>query len=257
MSQPNSPQPDNTNLNKKETETNRLPIRTYHCRLCSHLLLATTRDLSKLPRRKSNQADENENTAHSTNANANANITTKNEEGDGTGVGGIDRALILPLPAKSKPKKTKKKKTRTLEDHDGNENAQDDVDEEVERAGEDTDTKGAIDHTTILLSTILPNPSRTLIRRSDGFEKRLFLRCGRCGVVMGYFLDHIHFPETVKKNETGTTGSGEDGDDASASPDEPKVVYILPGSLVETDALADGDEGRLSARDKEWRMWIR
>jgi hypothetical protein len=36
----------------------RLPIRTYHCRFCSHLLVATTREIEQLPRRREPAQDQ-------------------------------------------------------------------------------------------------------------------------------------------------------------------------------------------------------
>ncbi|KAE8354098.1 hypothetical protein BDV28DRAFT_156468 [Aspergillus coremiiformis] len=96
-------------------------------------------------------------------------------------------------------------------------------------------------HYSILLSTTVPDRKATLVRREDGFEKRLFLRCGRCRVVVGYFLDAVHFPSSSSTAATAATLDGEGGME--------KVVYLLPGALVETEHM--GDEGS----DQEWRGW--
>lgn len=149
-----------------EPEPNRLPVGTLHCRFCSHLLLATTRDIPRLPRRKDPSKDA---------------------------------AIILPLP--SEP-------ADPTEDEPGGQNQ----------------------HSTLLLSTTIPDRKPTLVRREDGIEKRIFLRCGRCRVVVGYFLDEVHFPSDIE--------------------DRGKVVYLLPGGLMETEAM--GDEDRLKATDREW-----
>ena len=168
-----------------ESPVNRLPVNTYHCRFCSHLLLATTRRIDSLPQRK------------------------RDESG-----GGLDGAIILPLTRPS---------SSSSSDHEQNDK---------------------IDHVTILLSTILPNSFRSIVRRADGFEKRIFLRCGRCHVFVGYFLDAIHFPAPPTPSAEDKTST------------EPKVVYILPGALVDTSLLAQGDEAKLSAKDGEWREWF-
>ncbi|KAB8266096.1 hypothetical protein BDV32DRAFT_143828 [Aspergillus pseudonomiae] len=124
-----------------------------------------------------------------------------------------DKALILPLPTSTTP-----------EDSDPNRQ----------------------EHYTILLSTTVPDRKATLVRREDGFEKRLFLRCGRCRVVVGYFLDGVLFPMTSVA-ASASVGEGEEGERKE------KVVYLLPGALVETGAM--GDEGRLKGFDDEWRGW--
>lgn len=119
--------------------------------------------------------------------------------------------MILPLPAESRE--------------------EEDADEEDQQTSTDNASKHKSDHSTLLLSTTLADRKRTLVRRDDGIEKRLFLRCGRCRVVMGYFLDGVHF--------------------TAAQPG--RVVYLLPGSLMETESM--GEEERLRAMDREWSSW--
>jgi len=131
------------------------PIQTHHCRFCSHLLLSTTQDITKLLRR----ADP-----------------------------ALDKAIILPL----------------------------------------TPSNNETKHVTLLLSTIADRRA-TLLRREDGIEKRILLRCGRCRVVVGYHLDKVHWD-----NEEG----------------EMSAVYVLPGALVKTEDL--GGEG---VGEGEWRGW--
>jgi hypothetical protein len=55
-----------------------------------------------------------------------------------------------------------------------------------------------------------------IVKRDDGFEKRLFMRCDRCRLLLGYRLG--------------------DNDDA------PNVVYLLPGGLTSTGQMQE--EGR-------------
>ncbi|OGM50840.1 hypothetical protein ABOM_000591 [Aspergillus bombycis] len=174
---PQSPTQDQSLQQEQPTIQNRLPVHTHHCRFCNHLLLATTRDMASLPRRKDPAKD---------------------------------KAIILPLPTS------------------------------------DTSEDPGQEHYSILLSTTVPDRKATLVRREDGFEKRLFLRCGRCRVVVGYFLDGVLFPMT----SVAAPASGGDGEEGER---KEKVVYLLPGALVETGAM--GDEAALKGVDDEWRGW--
>ncbi|RHZ50790.1 uncharacterized protein CDV56_103864 [Aspergillus thermomutatus] len=189
-----------------QQQHHRLKVHTHHCRFCNHLLLATTRTIAALPRRKDPAQDS---------------------------------ALILPLPH-------------------ADADADADDDDEPDASPEATSTEGQGErkkekekqkqkHYTILLSTTLPDRKATLIRREDGFEKRRFLRCGRCRVVVGYFLDAVHFP--VAKD-----GRGEDELEGEESDQEPRVVYLLPGALIETETM--GDEEKMRVMDREWSGWI-
>ncbi|KAJ5693437.1 hypothetical protein N7462_002860 [Penicillium macrosclerotiorum] len=164
----------------------RLPIRTQHCRFCNHLLLATTRDLSKLPRR---------------------------------GGEAQDKAIIVPLEA-----------------HEA------DLDDELE--GQEPSTTTATrksQHVTLLLSTTLPDRRATLVRREDGIEKRFLLRCGRCRAIMGYYLDKAHW---------GTTRKQSYKDEEPEMEERPPAVYLLPGSVVETEQMGLDGVGEM-----EWRAW--
>lgn len=171
----------------------RLPIQTQHCRFCNHLLLATTRNISTLPRR---------------------------------GGESKDRALILPLERKSST--------------DGK------VEADLEEEAKTTETpsrkaRHASNHTTLLLATTIPDRRATMIRREDGIEKRILLRCGRCKVVVGYYLDRVHWTAEER-------GAVRDGDEEEE--ERPPAVYLLPGAVVETEKL--GGEG---VGEREWREW--
>ena len=91
----------------------------------------------------------------------------------------------------------------------------------------------------MLLSTTIPDRRATLIRREDGIEKRVLLRCGRCRVVVGYYLDRVHWASGQKDREADVEGE-----------ERPPAVYILPGAMVETEKM--GGEG---VGEKEWRGW--
>ena len=69
-----------------------------------------------------------------------------------------------------------------------------------------------------------------IIRREDGFEKRILLRCQRCDLIVGYRLDQAHFEQIrgdVKADE---------------------VVYILPGGLMSTEEINAGEAGKEDGR---------
>lgn len=83
----------------------------------------------------------------------------------------------------------------------------------------------------------------------------MLLRCGRCRVVVGYYLDKVHY-ETSGKGKSVDHGGYEDEDG-----ERPPAVYILPGALIETgDMRLDGmmEDGNLGAEGvggREWRSW--
>ncbi|KAK2759537.1 hypothetical protein FQN54_003016 [Arachnomyces sp. PD_36] len=233
-----SPTNNNNTTNAEDAQTDtenppqptlkqRAQIKTHHCRFCSHLLLATTQDLDRLPRRREPAGD---------------------------------RAIILPLP-----------------EGGGEDDDEEEEDEDEDEGGEEGEGEGSGErptskkkdenkkqpgkeesqaqkqlnllrkHYTILLSTTLPDRRHTVIRREDGFEKRLLLRCGRCRVVVGYVLD-----EEAHRIRPGTTTTGEKDADQDKE-GKRKVVYILPGSLVGTDEMGDD----LKVEKEEWAKWIK
>lgn len=218
----------------------RLPVRTYHCRFCSHLLLASTRDISRLPRRKDPAQDH---------------------------------AFILPLPRR----RVQPDEKDDLDENEDEPDGQNGLDEEDERDSSDSpspatspsaagqaaqsqhetpeqeedagaDAAAEQEHYSILLSTTIPDRRDLMIRRADGFEKRQLLRCGRCRVVVGYFLDKVHFAAAVPAAVPAADPAHDDEDD-------PEVVYLLPGALVETGSLAD--EERIKAADGDWASWLK
>uniref|UniRef100_A0A093VB25 Uncharacterized protein n=1 Tax=Talaromyces marneffei PM1 TaxID=1077442 RepID=A0A093VB25_TALMA len=219
-----------------EKAQRKLPIRTYHCRFCSHLLIASTRELlsSSAPLRRRRQL-----------------ATGSGLEEEGAGVGGMDGAMILEIPSSSGTRAQNKKRKSY------DENQRDDsipgttapaasgkISEQAAQQGEKRKTEQA--HYTIPLSTLLPDPTPVVIRRGDGFEKRVLLRCGRCRVVVGYKLP---------RNDSNTTLTGlaaDQGPDEEDEEDEEvededengvglskgggkgeKVIYLLPARLWE------------------------
>ncbi|KAL4803145.1 hypothetical protein BDV18DRAFT_145206 [Aspergillus unguis] len=146
------------------------------------------------------------------------------------GKNGTDRARILPL------------RNYTIQDTSESHSES--------RDGENGGGGGLQKHYTILLGSSTRTPKPTMIRREDGFEKRFFLRCGRCRVTVGYFLDEVHFPVEggLKQNQLAE----EEGDGQGK---EDRAVYLLPGALMETEIMSD--EEKMRAVDREWANWFK
>ena len=184
-----------------ETETadptfvNQPKIITYHC-ICSTLLLATTHNLSSLPRRAEPA---------------------------------LDKAFILPLPPASRA---------VAETTEG---------DDTEAENHDSSDVGY----SLLVSTT-QDRKPTIVRREDGFEKRILLRCGRCRLVVGYKLDPAHFEGAVAG--TGLRQAQEDTELDSTTRDadgEANVVYLLPGGLASSEDLRSGKTPEVV----EWKEW--
>ncbi|KAF3307471.1 hypothetical protein TWF173_002956 [Orbilia oligospora] len=223
-------------------------IFTYHC-ICSHLILATTRDIFKLPCRQ-----------HP----------------------GLDGALIVPLPppprsADSDNESDDNEEEEEEEDEDDDDDDEDDGDareeenEEGEGEGEGQGERMDIDRRTqetssghrtenqtssvgqgygappkeepepkdytLLLSSIRDRRP-CVIRREDGFEKRLLWRCGRCRLIFGYQIYDEGLEELSK---------GEDDEinkQKKSQSNKNYYVYILPGGLTTAAGM-----GSLTERD--------
>ncbi|EED20713.1 hypothetical protein TSTA_039160 [Talaromyces stipitatus ATCC 10500] len=224
----------------EETE-NKLPIKTYHCRFCSHLLIASTRDLlsSTTPLRRRRQ------------------YIAKGGEGEG-GEGGLDGALILEIPSSNTPKN---KRRKVSEDHSIEES------DPVERNTQSTTTApGTNDqeaeklnrkpeqaHYTILLSTLIPDTNPVIIRREDG-------------VVVGYELATGNTPHSHESD-------GDEEDEFNRKNTTDRAIYLLPGSIVRTEDLEVGLEDTgvggdvlnaiveknavLKGMEREWMDWVK
>ncbi|KAK6427998.1 hypothetical protein LTR95_015862 [Oleoguttula sp. CCFEE 5521] len=77
---------------------------------------------------------------------------------------------------------------------------------------------GKSPHASISIQNLVVDSAPTILKLDDGFEKRHAARCGRCGLMAGYYLDRSQF-------DSAETGVNED------------VLYILPGSLDATDEI--------------------
>ncbi|KAL2812663.1 hypothetical protein BDW59DRAFT_167761 [Aspergillus cavernicola] len=194
--QPDS-QPQSQPPKRKIPPPQTLPITTHHCRYCTNLLLATTRDLSTLPRRQKEV---------------------------------LDSSTILPL-----------RTTRIAED-----------------SSPDADAKNPSKYTrhyTILLSSAVRERKPTIVRCPGGFEKRWNMLCGRCRLVMGYFVDPAAFVVGEKRGEAAAAAveDEEGGDDEGVIDDV--AVFLLPGALAETEIMSD--EEKMRRVDKEWSAWFK
>ncbi|KAK6521955.1 hypothetical protein TWF281_002528 [Arthrobotrys megalospora] len=194
-------------------------IFTYHC-ICSHLVLATTRDIFKLPRRQPP---------------------------------GIDGALIVPLPPPPRSADS---------DNESDDNEDEDEEEQgermdIDRRGPDSGPSEPVaekqpssteqgdlkeepepkDYTLLLSSIRDRRPC--VIRREDGFEKRLFWRCGRCRLIFGYQI----YDESLEELSKGD--DDEIHKEKKGQPNKNYYVYILPGGLTTAAGMGSLTESDL------------
>lgn len=139
-------------------------------------------------------------------------------------------------------------------------------------------------HYTIPLSTLVPDPKPIIVRREDGFEKRVLLKCGRCRVVVGYEIDSgldsgVHDEDQDQdEDEDEDEQFNEDADEEQLDEygkrrkrrnKHDRAIYLLPGSIVATEDLA-GEDGNadstvngmvernsvLKGMEREWMQWL-
>ncbi|KAH7391613.1 hypothetical protein BKA64DRAFT_725175 [Cadophora sp. MPI-SDFR-AT-0126] len=94
---------------------------------------------------------------------------------------------------------------------------------------------------TVLLG-LTPDHKTTLIRREDGFEKRILYRCSRCNLVVGYELQ-VQLPgqsSTTDMDIDSGKGKEKEGGGGGGGEYNGKVIYILPGGVMSTEVLASG-----------------
>ncbi|KAL6717189.1 hypothetical protein ACLMJK_005104 [Lecanora helva] len=123
----------------------------------------------------------------------------------------LDHAYILPLPPLSATAKTASGTVMAKNDtHD--------ADDRQEAESKDQPTVLP----SLLTGNLRPARKATIIRREDGFEKRKALRCGRCGIGIGY--------EIINEDK---------------AQDGARVLYLLNRNLVETEDMGKADDGFL------------
>ena len=93
-----------------------------------------------------------------------------------------------------------------------------------------------------MLLGVVQDKKITLVRREDGFEKRLCWRCERCSVVVGYELQGQGREEGEAME--GVEGEGEKVKGRDEGVYRGKVVYLLPGGVQSTDVMMGKTGGR-------------
>ncbi len=81
----------------------------------------------------------------------------------------------------------------------------------------------------------------TMIRREDGFEKRFLFRCSRYKVVVGYEL--LGQGNTDAQADGSMEIDGQEGGKGKGKETEMyrgKIIYILPGGVMNTQAMVEG-----------------
>ena len=164
-------------------------IHTYHC-ICTSLLIASTHKISTLPRRAPPS---------------------------------LDGAYILPVPSQPPPFSSS-----WSPEPDAGEDADEDGEPmDIAKVEEKDKPMPAAGYS--LLVGMQRDTKITIIRREDGFEKRLLWRCGRCDLVIGYEI-----------TGTDTSGSGSPGaEDLGIEAFEGKVVYLLPNGILGTRTMVE------------------
>ncbi|KAL5340394.1 hypothetical protein BJX70DRAFT_396902 [Aspergillus crustosus] len=232
-----SPPPPKTTAPPPQT----LPITTYHCRYCATLLIATTRDLSKLPARAHPAADDAK-ILPLRNYSVPAEVTAYYPEFDSK--------------SEEEAKVESERKSRVDAEAEAESASQSVSQSQSQSQSQEIKNKAPIQkHYTILLSTLSREQKPAVTRRSDGFEKRFFARCGRCRVTMGYFLDEVHFPSSGGILSWQYEVDKGWRDEAKEKEREDRVIYLLPGALMETEIMDDEEKMRLI--DREWAVWFK
>ena len=103
---------------------------------------------------------------------------------------------------------------------------------------------------TLLLSSVRDRRP-CIIRREDGFERRLLWRCGRCRLIFGYQIDDEDEDKEDKDNAAAAAG-GDEGDEKKRKKKKKEkkgYVYVLPGSVTTAE-----DMGKMEEKDLQ-KIW--
>jgi hypothetical protein len=79
----------------------------------------------------------------------------------------------------------------------------------------------------------------TIVRREDGFEKRICWRCERCSLIVGYEIEGRGQGGDAMEGIEGQEGRKGKGREGYAG----KVVYLLPGGVQSTDVMMGRPNG--------------
>jgi hypothetical protein len=103
-------------------------------------------------------------------------------------------------------------------------------------------------YTTI--HSLAPDKKITIIRKEDGFEKRVLYRCERCRLVVGYEVKSAMLEGEEMDLDGENNGEGEGGYRG-------KVIYLLPGGLVSSEFMgAMGKDGGRKIREEDVEIGI-
>ena len=128
---------------------------------------------------------------------------------------GLDSAYILPCPHLPR-------RFLSSTNNDDDHNAPSDEEDDEEKEGKE--------YTLLLSLSVPPRQQPILVRRSDGFEKRWVLRCGRCKLAVAYQLDWAQWQQ--------------DGSNAGKKGRRDDVLYVLPGAVLPTEQILSGEKVR-------------
>jgi hypothetical protein len=84
---------------------------------------------------------------------------------------------------------------------------------------------------TLLLGMVQDKKAK-IIRREDGFERRVLSRCGRCNLVVGYEI-------LGDGTAMDVDGKGKEGEWFIG-----KIMYLLPGAVMSTEVMMSGKKLR-------------
>lgn len=119
----------------------------------------------------------------------------------------LDEALILPLP--SAPPITS-------------------VENEQQRESETEDIKDFPSEGYTVILGLNQEKKITVIRKEDGFEKRVLSRCARCNLIVGY---------EIQGDSTAMDVDNENSRGKEAEWFSGKVMYLLPGGIISTGVM--------------------
>ncbi len=119
-----------------------------------------------------------------------------------TNTGGLDAAVILPLPA-APP-------SVSPDENEG--------------------PYMPVEGYTMLLG-LAPERKLILVRREDGFEKRILHRCTRCKLVVGYELQNQANEDAMDVDGEPSKGKGKEEGFTG------RVIYLLPSWIMSTDIM--------------------
>jgi hypothetical protein len=101
-----------------------------------------------------------------------------------------------------------------------------------------------------LLLGLIPEKKVTIVRREDGFEKRVLYRCSRCRLVGGYeLLNSNSNSNSQSDTEAMEIDGGEKGKGRGREGYDGKVIYLLPAGIMSTSFMMREDGKKVREED--------